>query len=114
MPPVSARIISLGEPCPDVYIVQPHLSASIVMGQLMKDWWSALLASKLCKDSEIIKRQAASTHVHSPLVRVRCAPADLLSSSYHTVQFPTFDSPMHLQAQNIAGSKTSDKPTNHV
>lgn len=114
MPPVSTRTISLGEPHPDVYIVQPHLSASIVLDQLMKDWWSALLASKLYEDSEMINRQAASTHVRGPLVRVRCAPADLLSSSNHTVQFPTFDSPMHLQAQDIAGSKISDKPTNHV
>ena len=114
MQPVSTRTISLGEPHPFVYIVQPHLSASIVLDQLMKDWWSALLANQLYKDSEIINRQAASTHALSPLVRVRCAPAELLSSSNHTIQFPTFDSPMQLQAQNITGSNISDKPTNHV
>ena len=114
MPPVSTRTISLGEPHPFVYIVQPHLSASIVLDHLMKDWWSALLASRLYKDSQIIDRQAASGHVLSPLVRVHCAPAELLSSSNHTVQFPTFDSPMQLQAQDITGTTISDKPTNHV
>ena len=114
MPPVSTRTISLGEPHPYVYIVQPHLSASIVLDQLMKDWWSAFSASKWYKNSQIIDRQAASAHVFSLLVRVRCAPAKLLSSSNHTVQFPTFDSPMQLQAQDIAGSAISDKPTNHV
>ena len=80
----------------------------------MKDWWSALLATKPYKPSGIIDRQAASTHVLSPLVRVRCAPAELLSSKDHTVQFPTFDSPMQLQAQDIAGSTISDEATNHV
>lgn len=114
MPPVSTRTISLGEPHPFVYIVQPHLSASIVLDQLMKDWWSALSARKFYKDSEIDDRKAASTHVLSPLVRVRCAPAELLSSSNHTVQFPTFDSHMQLQAQDTAGSTISDKATNHV
>lgn len=75
MAPVSTRTISLGSPNPDAYIVQPHLSASIVLDQLMKDWWSAMLASKSYEDSEIEDRQAASTHVLSPLVGVRCAPA---------------------------------------
>lgn len=114
MPPVSTRTISLGGSQNPAYIVQPHLSASIVLDQLMKDWWSALLASKSYKDSVIDDRQAASTHVLSPLVRVLCAPAELLSSSNYTVQFPTFDSPMRLQARDISGSTVSDKPTNHV
>ena len=116
MAPVSTRTISLGAPDdPNTYyIFQPHLSASIVLDQLMKDWWSAMLASKLYEGSGIDDRQASSTHVFNPHVGVRCAPAELLSSSNHTVQFPTFDSPMRLQAQDIAGSTISNKPTNHV
>ena len=113
-PPVSTKTISLGEPHPFVYIVQPHLSVSIVLDQLMKDWWNALLMGDSYKAQQIDDRQAASSYVLSPLVGVRCAPAESLSSSDHTIQFPTFDFPQRLQPQDITGSTISDTPTNHL
>lgn len=117
MRPVMTQTISLGSSRPTVWMVQPHLSSSIVLEQLMKDWWRALLASRSYQDSQIIDRQAASSHVLNPIVRVNCAPPNLLSSANHTVLFPVVDCDGYSQsvhAQEITGSPVSDKPTNHL
>ena len=114
MPPVSTRTISLGDN--SAFIAQPHLSASIILDQLMKDWWTALLSRHAYKDYQIDDRQGASSKIYSPLARARCGPAGSLSPSNQTIQFPTsFDEPaMNLQWQNISSGMISDTPTNHL
>lgn len=114
MQPVSCRTISLGQPQGSRYVVQPHLSVSVLLDQLMQDWWNALLSKKPYKEHAIDNRQAVSSNVLSPLVHVHCSPAEVLPSSNRTVQFPTFESSQPFQMQDIAGSVTSDQPTNHL
>lgn len=76
--PVRTQTISLDSSQPAVWMVQPHLSASIVLEQRMKDWWRTLLASGSYRDTQIIDRKAASSHVLNPIVRVDCALPNLL------------------------------------
>ena len=111
--PMMTRTISLGWPKLTVWMVQPHLAASIVLEQLMKGWWQALLASGSYQDSEIIDRAAASSLIYNPLVRVNCAPPAQLSSSNHSVLFPVIDSP-DFRTLELDGSVLPDNPKNHV
>ena len=113
MRPTMTQTIALNNPHLTVWTVQPHLSASIVLDQLMKDWWQALLASGSYEDSQIKDRLAASSYIRNPLVAVNCAPPSLLSSSNHTVLFPIVDSE-RFQPHDIAGSPVSDSPANHL
>ena len=119
MPPISTRTISLGGPQNTVYryrpwMIQTHLAAAVVLDQLMKDWWNALLSDGAYSVPEIDDRRAASTHVYNPYVRVRCAPADVLSALNQTIRFPTFDDPPLLVAQNLSSDSFPNTPTNHL
>ena len=113
MRPIMTRTISLNGPKLEVWTVQPHLSASIILDQLMKDWWQALMASGSYENSQIVDRQAATSYLPNPLVRVSCAPPSLLSSSNHTVQFP-IDNTKRYQSHDISNSSVSNNPTNHL
>ena len=114
MQPVSTGTISLGSPHGNCFIVQPHLSVSVLLDQLMQDWWSALLSTKRFNERNVDDRQAVSSNILNPLVNVHCSPAELLPSSNHTIQFPTFESAQPFQTQDIAGSVISNQPTNHL
>ena len=119
MPPISTRTISLGGPQNTIqgyrpWMVQTHLATAVVLDQLMKDWWNALLSDSSYTVPEIDDRRAVSTEVYNPYVRVRCAPADVLSASNRTIQFPTFDDSPHLVVQNPSSDFFSNTPTNHL
>ena len=119
MRPVMTQTISLGGYSDtSSWIVQPHLAASIVLEQLMKDWWRALLATGSYAGSQMVDRAAASSYLLNPLVRVSCAPPNLLSASNHTVLFPVVEFPdtelKRFRAQDITGSPISDNPKDHL
>ena len=114
MQPVSAGTISLGQPQGNSFVIQPHLSVSVLLDQLMQDWWNALLSRTRFSERNVDDRQAVSSNVLNPLVNVRCSPAELLLPSNHTVQFPTLESTQPSRTQDIAGYVTSDQPTDHL
>ena len=117
MQPVMTRTFSLGGPYPTVWMVQPHLSTSIVLEQLMKEWWQAVLATGSYEASQIMDRQAASSYVLNPVMRVNCTSPNLLSSSNHTVLFPVVDcygNSQGFHTQEIYSSPVSNSPTNHL
>ena len=111
--PVSTKVISLGVPIGDTFIIQPHMSVAVLLDELMKDWWKALLAKKHWSKRNVEDRQAATMNVLSPLVHVGCSPAISLTSSRHSMVFPTFDSsqPTLKQVENIT---FPDEPTDHL
>ena len=59
-------------------------------------------------------QKAVSSNVLSPIVHVHCSPAELLPSSNHRVQFPTFEASRPFLSQDLAASIISDQPTNHL
>ena len=114
MQPVSTRTISLGLPQANRFVIQPHLSVSVLLDQLMQDWWNALLSKKHYNQRDIDDRQAVSSNVWNPLVHVDCSSAQVLSASNRTIQFPTFESSQPYRTENIASSVISDQPVDHL
>ena len=113
-PPVSTGSISLSLPHGDLFVVQPHLSVSILLDQLMQDWWHALLSRTQYNEQNVDDRKAVSSDVLSPFVHVQCSPAEVLSSANHTILFPTFEPSQPFQSQDVAASIVSDQPTDHL
>ena len=98
-------------------MMQPHLSASIILDRLMDDWWSALLASGYYSDSNVKDRNAKSSLVLNPLARVGCGRAELLSSANDTVEFPYVDSRFsnqRFETMRISNSTVSLNPASHL
>ena len=114
MQPVSAGTISLGQPQGNHFVIQPHLSVAVLLDQLMQDWWNALLSRTRFNERNVDDRQAVSSNVLNPLVNVHCSPAELLPSSNHTIQFPTFEATQPFRMQDLSGSVISNQPTNHL
>ena len=113
--PVDVRTIALGIGPGDTFVVSPHLSVSLILDQLMQDWWSTLTSTKHFRGENVEDRKAVSSNVFNANVGVRCSPAEVLKATEHTVQFPVgTDLHAPLLSQDLTNSSLSDHAANHL
>ena len=112
MRPVSISSIALGSSRVDHFVTQPYMAVSVLLDQLMQDWWKALLSRESHDERNIDDRQAVSSNVFNPIVQVHCSPAESLPSSNHSIQFPTFEESQPLRTEDVLG--ISDQPIDHL
>ena len=112
--PIRPPVISVGIPQGNIFIVQPHLSAVVLLDQLTRDWWNAFIATTHMDENNIDERQAVSANILNPLVGVSCAPAQLLLASDNKVQFPTFEPSQPMSDHEVPESVMANKSTDHL
>lgn len=112
--PVSLSTISLGRPQGGHFTIQPHLSISVLLNQIMEAWWKALLHHKKISQATVEDRQAVSSKVYCPLVNVRCGSASILTASNRSVPFPLLNSDQSISAEAVLDVIMPNDPTNQL
>ena len=114
MQPVSTKAISFGETHGDHFACQPYMPVSVLLDQLMQDWWQALLVNKHRDMHDIDDRKGQSSNVFSPFAQVLCSSGKMLQSSNHKISFPTFERSQPDREVDISRSGISIEPTDHL
>lgn len=83
--PLHTRLISLGAPS---FLIQPHFGVTVLLQQIMEDWWDVLTSKSGFRATNIDDR-AAIANVLSPITSVHCSPPQNRSVSDHVINFPT-------------------------
>ena len=96
--PIDTRLISLGGP---QFLIQPHAGVSVLLEQVMHDWWEALISNNGFQASNIGDR-AAVAQVLSPITHVKCATARNMSYMDRTLSFSLNTHNKSPHGQNIS------------
>ncbi|KAL8709735.1 MAG: hypothetical protein Q9220_005521 [cf. Caloplaca sp. 1 TL-2023] len=113
-PPVPVRTITLGIiDGNDTSFVQPRIGTSIILSQLMQEWWQALRSKRDVTDKNVEDRAAVS-HMLTPLTNVKCSNAQNLSRSDDSVMFPAPDSQQMSDRQTLSRTSLNNEPSPYL
>ncbi|KAI4180028.1 MAG: hypothetical protein L6R41_007495 [Letrouitia leprolyta] len=115
--PIQVRTMSLGilneSSTQSTSFIQPRLDVSVVLEDMMQDWWVDL-QSKRAYAGNNVEDRAAVTHSLNPITSVRCGGIKNLVASDRVVLFPALDPANSDDAKNLSSRWLNTEPSRHL